>query len=647
MKKTVKITLSLVLAFVLAMSMFACALPGAEETEPEKLVPATQSTAPVETTPIYTRPSDEGEVQDPDSTINTKPDGPENEPQDTPQDTPQTPSQTPEQDEPQDTPQTPTQEPNDNPNEEPSQSTPTTPTQGKPQNPNEEVDEGPSSHTPTTEPTQSKPTVSDPDEGIADEPTPTQPKPTEPTQSTQRPVEDEEPEEDWEEPDEEYVEPDPDPESPNGNVGGGSGNEDSGNVGGGSNSNEESSGEVDDESGESFTGNENVTEFRGDAKPLSWDNLNAFPIKSSSMSTAELRKLCVDFFRYCKTALWTPTKSIDFVKNAKGSKDSMSGGSLYGGLPYVGLASGNMFRLLDYMNSSGKVDMADALKLDGSELSTTDLRYFGNQCANGAFQGWARVVNSVAATHTAGITKRNGYIPLGNYKYDTEKIKNWSTTYGTDECVAENGTEVMFESYAKLQLADGLVYYTTAGHVVMVSSTPVVVRGADGKIDGEKSFLTIIDQAQTWQTYTGTDGRKYQIKSGVDTKVTFQKLFDSSYVPYTYQEFTGADDVEKTTINLDYTGDTATLSQLFKAKLTANYSISDAYIIVTDASGKEVYKHAVRNSSAWGKTLKMAESGANVDSWGTAPTEGTYTVKVVAQLGTGERPTVWSGTLTF
>lgn len=406
--------------------------------------------------------------------------------------------------------------------------------------------------------------------------------------------------------------------------------------------------DTDSDTGDTFVDGSVTSNPKGSAKDLSWSNINSFSIKSSSMSVAQMRELCVDFFRYAKTALWTPDESISYIRNTKGSADSMTGGTLYGGLPYVGSSSGNIYRLLDYMGSDGKVDMSDMLGSTSGQLSTADLKYFGNQCANGAHVGWQRVINSVSGTATMRMTKNNGYIPLGSYKYDTAKIKNWKDEdgYRTSDVVSSNGEQVMFASYALLQPADGLVYYTTAGHVIMVATVAHVeyVPGTD-VIDGNKSYITIIDQAQKWETYTNTDGRTYQIKSSVDATVTFQQLFKSNYVPFTFGEFTGADPVEATSVSFSLTADSITSSELFGAKVTANYGITDAYAIVKDEDGNQVYKHAVRNSTAWGKTLKMAQSGDNVDSWGTL-SSGTYTVEVVVQLSTGERPTIYTGILT-
>lgn len=409
----------------------------------------------------------------------------------------------------------------------------------------------------------------------------------------------------------------------------------------------ESSADADSDDPDASFGNTSSTVQKGNGKNLTWANINSFSIKSGSMSVTQLRNLCVDFFRFAKTALWTPSESISYTMKSSGLSDAMTGGSLYGGVPYVSLGTGNVYRLMDYINeSTGKVDMADALELDGGQLSMEAMKYFGNQCSHGAYVGWGRVINSVKKYYTTHITKTNGYIPLGRYTYDTSKVTAWSSSYGTDEVCRENGEQIMYESYAKLQPADGLVFYTSGGHVIMCASKAHVeyINGTNF-IDGEKSYITIVHQTSAgWATYTTTAGKTYKIKNDVDVKISFKKLFNSNYIPFTFAEFTGSDPVEATTYSFSRTESEITKSKLFSAKITSNYSISDAYVIVKDSSGKQVYKHAVRNSTAYGKTLTLAPTGANVDSWGVL-NSGTYTVEVVAQLMTGERPTVYTGKL--
>ena len=53
---------------------------------------------------------------------------------------------------------------------------------------------------------------------------------------------------------------------------------------------------------------------------LTWENINSFPIKSADMTSDELRALCVDFFRFAKTALWIPDGDFSYIRNKKGKR---------------------------------------------------------------------------------------------------------------------------------------------------------------------------------------------------------------------------------------------------------------------------------------------------------------------------------------
>ena len=50
---------------------------------------------------------------------------------------------------------------------------------------------------------------------------------------------------------------------------------------------------------------------------LTWENINAFPIKSADMSAMELRMLCVNFFQFAKTSALTPGRAISCVSMAR------------------------------------------------------------------------------------------------------------------------------------------------------------------------------------------------------------------------------------------------------------------------------------------------------------------------------------------
>ena len=411
---------------------------------------------------------------------------------------------------------------------------------------------------------------------------------------------------------------------------------------------------------------------------LTWEQIESYPLKTSDMTVEEMRQLCVDFMEFTKTYLWTPSESVDFIKNASGTKDTMSQGTIYGGLPYVGVASGNPYRMMDYIDPvTGILDMKKALPALGTKdrLAMSDLKYFGSQCSESVYWGWGRVINSVNYKWTSSAVPRNGFVLLGDIQID-ETIKNWTAAYNTDMACASNGEQVMYGAYAQCQKADGMVYYIEAsdgdgaGHLVMVYSDAVVVKNDDGSINGDESYLTIIDQAQTWETATNASGDTYKRKNSVNYKRTFAQLYNSGYIPFTFAEFLGTDPIEDTEVSLmkdstalvsgtvteadrsfqaSQTTDSLTWKDIFSSKITSNYGIVDAYIIVKDFQGNELYKHAVRTATAGNEALTLSETGEMVTTWVTKNLQSgkRYSAEIVVQLATGERPTIWTGELEY
>jgi hypothetical protein len=351
----------------------------------------------------------------------------------------------------------------------------------------------------------------------------------------------------------------------------------------------------------------------------------------------------------------------------------MQQGTIYGGMPYVGSASGTPYRLMDYIDPvTGLMDMKKAIPAlaKGGELDMDNLLYFGSQCAKTASLGWCRVINSADLRATMYLTPYGGVLPLGDVQFP-ETLKSWSTTYGTDECVKENGQQVMFEAYAQLQKADGMVQYTTAGHVIMAYTDAVVVRNEDGTINGDKSYVYIIHQAQKWMDQENVYGDQYQMKASVNSKNTFASLYSNNYVPFTFKEFHGINQIQDTfltltaadgTVLVDGTIEEADRSfftaaeaeslsfrQVCDSTVTSNYGVSDVYIIFYNQRGQELYRHAVRSSSNSQKSLHLALEGAKVTVWEYAKlTSGeSYRAQILVQSTTGERTVIYNGQMTY
>lgn len=368
-------------------------------------------------------------------------------------------------------------------------------------------------------------------------------------------------------------------------------------------------------------------------KKLTWESIRALTRKSSDMTTDELRRMCVEFFRFNKTAVWTPDDTITFQRYSTGGEDTVEKGKIYGGLPYVSTATGNIYRLMDYIDeASGVVDIKKA---------SENPKLFGAQCSVSAYWAWARCINSAKYDWTYNSVLSKGFLRVGPYTYDDE-LKMFSKTNTTEMICKANGKEIMFRSYAELLPADGLVRYTTGGHTVMCSSKAVVKYNKDGSINGNESYITIIDQGGSWSIRTNEAGDEALIKGSVDVKITFETLFKEVYLPFTFGEFLGTDPVEETECRFSHEGATITPEELKASSVTSNYGISDIYAMLCSKTGKEVILGVTRatKASKYELTFENAFGETDLSQYAT----GKYTIKIVCQLGTGERPTLYEGT---
>lgn len=368
---------------------------------------------------------------------------------------------------------------------------------------------------------------------------------------------------------------------------------------------------------------------------LTWDAINAIPVKREDMTVQEMRELCVQFMRLSKTAMWIPNDLLQFEKTTN-KPDEMQTGTIYGGLPYIGKGGcGNIYRLMDYIDQeTGMVDMGDFKSYPA---------LFGSHCSSCTYWAWGRVINSVGHNFTATINHNNGFLRIGPYTYDDNQPK-FTDYYTTIMICEENGLDIMCQSYAQLHLADGLVQYVPGGgHVIMATSEPHVEMIGE-QIDPVNSYVLISEQGQGWEEYTNEGGITAQIKNSVDKKMSFMDLFEKHYLPFSYAEFLGTDKVDATECTVNLSGDSVDAMQLFNAKVTANFGISDIYVSLKNQDGKEVFRQVTRATNAGEMTLNINRNGTNTFCWGDYDKlSGEYSVEVTVQLSTGERPVVYTG----
>ena len=376
--------------------------------------------------------------------------------------------------------------------------------------------------------------------------------------------------------------------------------------------------------------------------PKTWyDELMALPIANENMTEEELRQLCVDAFRINMTFPWTPTKDIynTFTLLEKTYESTLPAGIAYSGLLYnSGAAAGNVWKVLSYYDKeTGAVDI-DAM--EGNHISV-----LSSACAYGAHQAWNRVSNS---SNLRGMDSyklgQSDIVLVGSY---TSAPSNYSFMAGdgTLQVIADNGEQVMCESYANTKPADGL-YSSSAWHVMMCSATPEVVRFPDGTIDAANSYMLVCEQRADG---TKSDELNYQQGNGkimrplgtVDRKYTFQWLMEHGYLPFTLKEFTGEDPIEpgkawmgSQTQELE-NGSDMTAEELFTKQVYTNYALCTVEIQVKNPDGQVLLSYDAGLMTAPVDYYKSISSAYQPERL--APyADGKNTVHIYTRLANGE-----------
>lgn len=373
--------------------------------------------------------------------------------------------------------------------------------------------------------------------------------------------------------------------------------------------------------------------------PLTQADIDAIPVATADMTEAQLRQLVLDFFRLQLTFQWTPKESFEYTIVTYKEPRPFQAGTVYAGLPYQGnFNSGNLYLAMTYYDSS--TGILDNTSMDGQTFSQT----LGNHCTSSPYWAWSRVINSTLRYTNICMTESYGFLPVGDYEYNTSQ---WADTVKTKTVCKENGEQRMYECYGLLKPADGIfMFYSLGGnsHCRMVSSEPQVVRNADGTINAAESYLLFMDQGSSLKDYTAADGSTVQLQGKVDHKATFAELFEKGYLPFTFAEFLGTDPVEPAEVTLALP-ERVTSSQLATGAIRSNYPICYITATLTDESGKVVWETLVPSGNVdvkemfLGKVLSLSEINAQAES-------GDCTLSVKAQISTGQLLTAYEGTLT-
>jgi hypothetical protein len=249
-------------------------------------------------------------------------------------------------------------------------------------------------------------------------------------------------------------------------------------------------------------------------------------------------------------------------------------GTTYIGMPYVSNHDGiELFRN----------------HLDGDKVytgPTTYARCLGASCAPAIKVAYRTVSPTVAFTGTPNILPhaRKGIVAVGDYRWQVDTPANATLT---KDIIQNSSTNAILEAYALLQPADTVATRTGSGstifgHARLVASRPVVVRGADGKIDPRESYLHTIEQSGSFnkEADCNTTWR-------VNKKYTFADLIGKYYVPLTLEEFkTGKLAPAEITVTGLTPVQAVTADNRLQGLVTSNFVINEVEATIRRADGR-------------------------------------------------------------
>ena len=275
-------------------------------------------------------------------------------------------------------------------------------------------------------------------------------------------------------------------------------------------------------------------------------------------------------------------RSYDYLIAKKDWK--INAGAIYQGMPYANNPTVSFEAFLDFCSGPD----ANGVYTVGDILAHPQY-VWGNNCADVVYWSWATVSTTIKCTYTGMFWDKFGVVKVGDYDIAEEEMNKDCFIETIDTC-KRNGMQKMFEAYGMLMKGDGLVmYHPGGGHAIMAGES-VVVREADGTINGDRSYIMYYDQNSGYSQKTGVNGRPVTSSCAYNVKMTYTKMFTDGYLPVTCNElmdesFAVAEETVKDSI--DPSG--YTKINVTRGYVESNYYIAKARMEITDANGNVVY----------------------------------------------------------
>ena len=310
------------------------------------------------------------------------------------------------------------------------------------------------------------------------------------------------------------------------------------------------------------------------------------PVLSARRDAAEsyARKVCSILWRADQDLIYTIAADTEPRHAAETKRFFICAGQLYSGMAY----SYNAGSLETWLDIAGEPDQEGVYPISGLNWKllsgTSASARIGIDCSSTVIRSWQSIGAAIPAHATDSMTQMNGFLPVGAYTAPKDEFKDTIA-----DCAA-NGEQVMYRAYAQLKKADAIVMKKPAsGHTRLVYKT-LVIRGQNGLIDGDASFVFCHEQCGNYKLRQQSEEFEEDLSPfcRVEKPYSFKTLFETGYLPVTIRELIDPAPIPEAWVKDSVEKPTA--ENLFTGTITANRGLDAVVITVTDGEGKPVQK---------------------------------------------------------
>ena len=249
---------------------------------------------------------------------------------------------------------------------------------------------------------------------------------------------------------------------------------------------------------------------------------------------------------------------------------------------------GKKYYGVPYSQARATLDQFTMFANDGKPFTSPNYYYeemVGNHCSSSIGLCYQQLIDFPFAGRLMPNTARKDVLSFVNGLERPDK-----DDYYTQDIFDLNGQERVFEAYASVQAGDIINKIKEGtGHARMAHYVKTV-RDENGKIDPENSYVFCIEQTNEFDK-TRTD----RITTWwIDRPYSFQKLWNTKFMPVTLNIFHTKKPLEDAYIAFDKNNSPDTIANGLKGKVVSNFPLSYVRATVTDKYSKvvgEIYKY--------------------------------------------------------